>query len=487
MALGVFVVFLLGSLALAFYSRVSHRHQNLEDFLVAGRSLGTSLFYLLAVGEIYSIGTIIGFPGGIYKGGAVYAVWFLGYILLAYPIGYFINPLLWRAARHYGAETGPDLFQRHFQSSGLMFVVALSSLLFVIPWGQLQFAGLSVVLKAFDPHVNPVYGLVGAGLLAFGYILLAGMRAPAIVSILKDSLMILAIVIVGIAAAVFAGGVSPIFVHMASISPHFLTVPIQGAKSAMPFVLSTIVFQAMGFYASPFGMQYNFTAKSERSVKNAHMMMPLYMMMYPFLIIAAFFSIVYLKGLSGNPDLSFMAAAMHLLPPWLVGLVAAGAALSAILVLAGVSLTVSSVAAKNIIRGYFAPGATDAQVKIWTKGIVGVYLLISILLTVLTPTLMLNLINTAYYGFTQFFPGLLAILFWKKATSLGVGIGIVVGDVAALFMYFSHITPLGLNIGLVALAINIMVTVGVSMWTKGEHAPIVKLPRRAAAPDTLPQ
>ncbi|NMP23093.1 sodium:solute symporter family protein [Sulfobacillus harzensis] len=473
MAFAVLIFALLVSLLLAWMSRRNRKSQSLEDFLVAGRSLGTPLFYLLAVGEIYSIGTIIGFPGGIYAGGAVYAVWFLGYILLAYPVGYFINPLLWQAGKLYGAETGPDLFYRHFKSRGLMLVVALASLIFVIPWGQLQFSGLEVLLEAFAPHLNPALGLTLAGALAFGYILIAGMRAPAMVSILKDTLLIASILIVGIAVIIIAAGVIPIFHHVARVSPTFLTVPKSGPKNAMPYVLSTIVFQALGFYTSPFGIQYNFTAKSKAAVKKAQMVMPLYMIMYPFLIISAFFSLAYLTGLNKNPDLSFIAAAMHVLPGWLVGVVAAGAALSAILVLAGVSLAISSVAAKNLINGYLAPDAPESTVQRWTKVAVGIYLFISILLTVLTPTLMLNLINTAYYGFTQFFPGLMALLFWRKATPIGVGIGLVGGDVAALAMYFGHMEPWGLNLGLLALVVNIVLTVGISLITPGTRTPIV--------------
>lgn len=473
-----FVILILAiavSLLLAWSSQWRRGTQNLEDFLVAGRSLKTPLFYLLAVGEIYSIGTIIGFPGGIYAGGAVYAVWFLGYILLAYPVGYFINPLIWRAGQYHGAETGPDLFERHFRSRGLMLVVSITSLIFVIPWGQLQFSGLEVVLKAFAPHFNPVIGLTIAGIVAFSYILIAGMRAPAMVSILKDTLMIASILIVGIAVILLVGGILPIFHHLAKVSPTFVTVPISGVKNAMPYVLSTIVFQALGFYTSPFGLQYTFTANSETSVKKAQIVMPLYMIMYPFLIIAAFFSLAFLKGLAKTPDLSFIAAAMHLLPPWMVGLVAAGAALSAILVLSGVSLAISSVAAKNLIRGYLAPQASDATVQRWTKVAVGIYLFISILLTVVTPTLMLNLINTAYYGFTQFFPGLMAILFWKKATPIGVGVGLIAGDACALLFYFLHLEPWGLNLGLVALVVNILLTVLVSLLTKGEYTPVSQL------------
>lgn len=69
MAMVILIFALLLSLGLAWLSRRSQT-QSLDDFLVARRSLGTTLFYLLGVGEIYSIGTIIGFPGGIYAGGA---------------------------------------------------------------------------------------------------------------------------------------------------------------------------------------------------------------------------------------------------------------------------------------------------------------------------------------------------------------------------------------------------------------------------------
>ena len=42
---------------------------------------------------------MIGFPSGIYANGASYGIWFLGYILLAYSLGYFLAPLVWRAAK----------------------------------------------------------------------------------------------------------------------------------------------------------------------------------------------------------------------------------------------------------------------------------------------------------------------------------------------------------------------------------------------------
>jgi SSS family solute:Na+ symporter len=460
------------TLVVAWRTRVMRRRDTLDEFFVGSRSFVSLLFFFLAVGEIYSIGTLVGFPGGIYAGGATYAVWFMGYILLAYPIGYFINPLIWRSGRRYGAETGPDLYERHFRSKGLGLVAAISGMVFIIPWGQLQFAGLEVVVHAFDPHITPVYALVLAAALALAYILLSGMRATATVSIVKDVFMIAGIVVVGIAAWAAAGSPAPIFHGLAQAHTTAILVP----AAAVPFVLSTIVFQAAGFYASPFGLQYVFTGKSEKAVAKAQVFMPLYMLMYPFLIVAAFWAALHIHSLKATPDLAALAAGQHLLPPALLGVLAGGAALSAIVVLTGLSLTVSAVVSKNLVRSYINPRATDPQVKRWAQVVVAAYLLISVLLTVLAPTLMLNLINTAYYGFTQFFPGILAILFWRQASAWGVGSGLVVGDLVALVLYFTHTLPWGLNLGLIALVVNAVVLVVVSMARPGMFTPVAAQP-----------
>jgi len=135
------------SLVLATLSRRGHMAQKAADFFVASGQFNTVLFFFLAVGETYSIATILGYPGGIYAGGTGLATWFLGYILLAFVVGYFLNPLIWKAGRVYDAVTMPDLFARHFQSRALELTVTIAVLLFLVPLGMQQFLGLQIVLK----------------------------------------------------------------------------------------------------------------------------------------------------------------------------------------------------------------------------------------------------------------------------------------------------------------------------------------------------
>ena len=87
------------SLALAALSKRGHLRQKAEDFFVASGQFNTVLFFFLAVGETYSITTVLGYPGGVYASGTGFVTWFVGYILLAFVVGYFLNPLIWRAGR----------------------------------------------------------------------------------------------------------------------------------------------------------------------------------------------------------------------------------------------------------------------------------------------------------------------------------------------------------------------------------------------------
>src|SRR5215203_31344 len=208
MATIIFGMIIIASLILAFLAVRGRDVLNIEEYLVGGRAFTGVLLFFLAVGEIYSIGTMVGLPGGIYAEGASYGIWFLGYILLAYPVGYFVGPLIWRAGKRYGSMTVPDVFKGHYGSRLLEVVAALSAIVFLVPWGQLQFTGMQVALRALGFNISPTTATAVAAVIAFAYIILSGVRAPANVSILKDILLFAAIVIAGIAAA-SAGGASP--------------------------------------------------------------------------------------------------------------------------------------------------------------------------------------------------------------------------------------------------------------------------------------
>ena len=103
----VFVALMAFSVVLAFMAKRGVIADSMDDVMVAGRSFGAFMVFFVTVGETYGIGTMIGVPGAIYSKGVSYSLWFLGYILLGFVVGYFMNPAIWRMGKISGAMTMP--------------------------------------------------------------------------------------------------------------------------------------------------------------------------------------------------------------------------------------------------------------------------------------------------------------------------------------------------------------------------------------------
>lgn len=465
----IFFAVMAVSVVIAFMARTGLKNMTVGEFLVGGRSFPAWLLYFLAVGEIYSIGTMIGFPSGIYAKGASYGIWFLGYILLAYPLGYFVAPLVWRAGVRYDAMTIPDVFGRHYRSRGLEVVTAVGVLVALVPWGQYQFIGMQVVLGALGLSITPVQGVVLAGVMAFLYLAVSGVRSPAFVAILKDSFMILGILIAGIAAVAATGGIKQTSGPQAV--PHAL-VTMSG--SPLVFAMTTILVQSIAFYLG-FSAMYLFTARSERAIKSSTVWMPLYMLMYPLLVAVSYYALQADPNVK-NPNTIFMVATKGLLPDWLVGIVAAGAGLSGVLVLATTALAIGGVVSRNLL-----PNIRPESQRRWTTVVIAVFLVAAAVLTLTGSTLMLTILNLVYYLLAQFVPGWLALMFFRRVQAWAVGTGLVVGILASIVLYILNPPLGGVNLGLVTVLLNAALTFGLSylrpgrerlpmaQWTRGQR------------------
>lgn len=446
----IVAVVLAGAMLLALLAGRIGKGGEIAEFLVGGRSFPAWLIYFLAVGEVYSIGAMIGFPSGVYAEGASSAVWFMGYILLAYALGYFLAPLVWRAGRQYDAMTVPELFGRYFRSRAVEVVAAVTILVALIPWGQYQFIGLRTVLGALGMHLTPLQCVIAAGLLGFLYVAVSGVRSPAFVSVLKDILMVFGVVAVGLAAVLAAGGLNEVTGASAVPLP---SVTLGGHE--LTYTLTTIVFQAVVFYLG-FGSAYIFPAKSESAVKSSTVWMPLYMLMFPFLVLASYWALGKYPDLK-DPNTVFLRAARELLPDWLVGLVAAGAALSGVLVLAVTALNAGGVVTRTLIRG-----ARPAVQRRASTLIVGGFIVLAAVLTLYASALMLTVLNLTYMLLAQLVPGWLSVLWWRRTSAAGVACGMLAGLVTAVTLYLRGDELGGVNPGLVSVGVNLAV---LGVWT----------------------
>ena len=309
-----------------------------------------------------------------------------------------------------------------------------------------------------------------AGGIAFLYLAVSGVRSPAFVAILKDAFMLLGIVVVGVAAVRTAGGTSEVF-EAPDISDDLVTL----SGSPLVFTLTTIVFQSITFYLG-FSAAFVFTAKSERAIKSSAVWMPMYMLMYPFLVAASFYAITAHPDLD-DPSTVFMVVTTDLLPDWLVGVVAAGAGLSGLLVLAVTALTIGGIVSRNLV-----PHVRPEAQRHWTTAVVGVFLVSAGVLTLTGSALMLTVLNLTYYLLGQLIPGWIALMFFRRVQPLAVAVGIVGGVAASIALYVAAPTLGGVNLGLVAVGVNVVLVVAISALRPGPARQPLCRPEATTAP-----
>lgn len=450
----IFGVIIIGSILLAFIARRGIADSTPLGTLIAGRSLPSWLIFFLAVGEIYSIGTMLGFPGGIYAKGPSYGIWFIGYILMGYIFGYFLAPLVWRAGKAYGAVTVPDVMYGHYQSRLLEKLCAATFVLALVPWAIFQFIGLQVVLSELGLPLSRMEIIVGTAVIAFLYVFASGVRSTALVAIVKDSLMFLGIVLAGIAVVIATKGIHGVFAA-AQAKPALGTV----TGGALIFAMTTIFVQSIQFYLT-LPAQFLFSAKSETSIKKSVIWMPLYMLMYPLLVFVAYYGVSHAPHLQ-KADRVFLVVIRDLAPPWIVGLVVAGAGLAALIVLAGNSLMFGGVFSRNLV-----PSMREAKTSHSLNIVMAAFLVLTAVLSTLASSIMLTFLTLALALTTQLVPAWFGVMFFRGLRAGALSIGLIVGCAIVAVFYFTGQTLGSINSGLIALAANFAVSAFFSLFIK---------------------
>jgi SSS family solute:Na+ symporter len=191
--------------------------------------------------------------------------------------------------------------------------------------------------------------------------------------------------------------------------------------------------------------------------------MPLYTITLAFIFFAGFTAFLVIPGLKDG-DLSMLIIVRQSFPAWFLGLVGGAGALTAMVPASILILTAATLFAKNLYRPIFAPAMTDDQVARLSKMMVMVMSLISLYFAIYSSTTLVSLLLLGYAGVTQFFPGVVLGLYWRRVTMVGVFAGLITGVAIVAFLFLTKRDPfVGLNAGFLALCVNFIVTVVFSL------------------------
>jgi SSS family solute:Na+ symporter len=281
----------------------------------------------------------------------------------------------------------------------------------------------------------------------------------------KDALMLLAALAIGIGIPlVHFGGIGAMFAALTAARPAHLTMPGSTANLGHAWYVSTVLLTSLGFYMWPHVFAASFTAKSADALRRNAVVMPLYSLTLVFIFFAGFATVLVVPGMS-NGDLALLTAVRQSFPPWFLGLVGGAGALTAMVPASILILTAATLFAKNLFRPLFSPTMSDDQVARLARATVVVIGLISLVLAVFTSSTLVSLLLTGYAGVTQFFPGVLLGLYWKRVSTAAVFTGLVAGVASAVGLMVSHHDPLfGVSAGFVALCLNFIIVIGGSLF-----------------------
>jgi SSS family solute:Na+ symporter len=450
------------------------RKMDLEQWTVGGRGFGFLLMYLLMAGEVYTTFSFLGASGWAYSRGGP-TLYILAYLTLGYVVSFFVLPPLWEAGRKFGMQTQPDFFRVRYGNKYLAAFVSVVGVVFLLPYFQLQVTGLGIIVSiaSFGGIGRPAAMVISVTLMA-AFVLAGGIRAMAWVSILKDVLMLLAALAIGIGVPyIHFGGIGPMFTALVHSHPAHLTMPGATPDLGHTWYISTVLMSSLGVFMWPHYFATSFTANSADTLRRNAVVMPLYTISLAFILFAGFSAVLVVPGLSDG-DLALLTVVRQSFPAWLLGLIGGAGALTAMVPAAILVLTASTLFAKNLWRPIFAPAMTDENVARLARVMVLVLSLISLYFAVYSSTTLVSLLLLGYAGVTQFFPGVVLGLFWERASTAAVFAGMVAGVASLALLVLSHRDPFhGWSAGFLALSLNLTITVVVSLC--GERRPTLHL------------
>jgi solute:Na+ symporter, SSS family len=464
------------ALGLGFLARRG-RQMGLEQWTVAGRSFGAPLVFLLMAGEIYTTFTFLGGSGFAYgRGGPAYYI--LCYATLAYVMSYFLLPPIWRYARDNGLYSQPDFFIRKYDSPALGILVSLVGIVALIPYLVLQFKGLGIIVEiaGYGAIASTPAVWIGAAV-ATAYVMVSGVRGAAWTSVAKDAMILLAVVFLGIYFPLhYYGGLGAMFAAIEEVKPGFTVLPAHG--ESVWWFSSTVLLTVLGFYMWPHAFASIYTARNTRVIRLNAVFLPIYQLILLFVFFAGFAAILQVPGLKGTDvDLALFKLSVKTFDPWVVGLIGAAGVLTA-LVPGSMILTAAATLFANNLYRVADRSADDARVLRIAKLVVPLVALVAIYFTLRGGQSIVALLLMGYSFVTQLFPALVLSLPRNNwVTRKGAAAGIVAGVATVAAVSLTH-TTIGtlfpslpaeikeLNVGIVALAVNIAVMIAVSAGTK---------------------
>ena len=456
---------------------------SLHEWGLAGRRFGTVVSWFLIGGDLYTAYTFIAVPAAMFGAGAMTGFFAVPYTILIYPMGFLVLPKLWSVAHKHGFVTPADFVRARFGSRQLALAVAVTGIIATMPYIALQLKGIQVVIAALG---FPTDGLIGELPLMIAFLVLAaytynsGLRAPALIAIVKDLLIYITVIAAVVIIPIKMGGFGPIFAKVPA-DKLLLKAPSADSLNQFSAYVTLAMGSALALFLYPHSATALMSASGPQTLRRNMVLLPAYSLLLGLLAFLGYMALA--QGLDKMPEYQhyfaqykgqFAVPALFLanFPEWFVGVAFAAIAIGALVPAAIMSIAAANLYTRNIYKEFMKPDATPAdetRVAKWVSLVVKLGALVFVLGIQSDFAIQLQLLGGIWI--CQTLPSVFIGLFTRwldyRALLLGWASGVAWGTYAAWTLKFKgslyvlHIG--GLTVpgyaALYALVINIVVAV----------------------------
>ncbi len=352
--------------------------ESLDEWGLGGRGFGTFVSWFLIGGDIYTAYTFVAVPALLYAGSMV-GFFAVPYTIILYPIIFVFLPRLWSVSHRHGYVTPADFIRGRYDSKPLALAVAVTGILATMPYIALQLVGIQVVLE--------VMGIGGRGdswlakdlplLIAFGvlaaYTYASGLRAPALIAFVKDTLIYVVIIVAVLYIPAQLGGWDVVF---GSAKDSFDAFNAENAdaiaageaapKGILPVqplhwaYASLALGSALALFMYPHSLTGVLASKNRSVIRRNAAFLPAYSFLLGLLALLGFMAIAASIQVD-NAQLAVPELLRQMFPPWFAGVAFAAIGIGALVPAAIMSIAAANLWTRNIYKAFINHDATPAQ------------------------------------------------------------------------------------------------------------------------------
>ncbi|MDT0529888.1 sodium:solute symporter [Micromonospora sp. DSM 115977] len=346
---------------------------HLDEWGLGGRNFGGWITWFLVGGDLYTAYTFVAVPALMFGAGAA-GFFAVPYTIVIYPLVFLVLCRLWSVSHRHGFVTPADFVRKRFDSPVLALLIAITGIVATMPYIALQLVGIEAVLKTMGVTGESTLArhlpiIVAFAILA-AYTYQSGLRAPALIAFVKDTLIYIVILVAVLYLPYKLGGWGEIFDAADAkfdASPNPNDGVLLNANNQLQYV--TLAFgSALALFLYPHSITGVLASRNRDVIKRNMSALPAYSLLLGLIALLGFMAIAAgVKPLPGSKEGTVDSNTVvpvlfdQQFPDWFAGVAYAAIGIGALVPAAIMSIAAANLFTRNIYKEYLKRDASPAQ------------------------------------------------------------------------------------------------------------------------------